>query len=391
LRPSDTVARLGGDEFAVLVEDLATDAGARVPADRVLDAVSEPMTISGRDIMLSGSIGVAVSWGAEQAEDVLRNADLAMFRSKYAGKSRWTIFEDHMHSEMVERLVLEAQVRHAVDRGEFVLHYQPIIELRTGSVCGVEALVRWQHPDRGLLAPAHFIGLAEETGVIVPLGRWVLEAACDQLAMWREQHPELASLTVSVNVSVRQLHDTNLARDVDAALRESGLPADALVLEITESVMMDDAELARARLAELKQLGVRIAVDDFGTGYSSLGYLQSFEIDVLKIDKSFVDGVTEGEDRRAMLEAILGLARALRLTTVAEGIEEPVQHEAMLSLGCALGQGYLFARPLGGQQLEALLLGAVSSAGGLAARPTSGTVASAPADDHVSTPRCAGQ
>jgi diguanylate cyclase (GGDEF)-like protein len=366
VRPSDTVARLGGDEFAVLLEDVRSDAEALAPADRLLAVITEPIAIGGRDIALSGSIGVAVSWGAEEAEDVLRNADLAMYRSKYGGKNRWTLFEDHMHSEMVERLLLEAQVRRANERDEFVLHYQPIVDLRTGSVRGVEALVRWQHPERGLLGPHHFIGLAEDTGLIVPIGQWVLESACYQLASWRERHPELANLTVNVNVSVRQLHDPTLVEQVATALRQAVLPADALTVEITETVMMEDAELARSRLAELKQLGVRIAVDDFGTGYSSLGYLQSFEIDVLKIDRSFVDGVESSAERRAMLDAILGLARALRLTTVAEGIEEPAQHEAMLTLGCTLGQGYVFARPLGPAQIEAVLLTAAASAGGLA-------------------------
>ena len=385
VRPSDTVARLGGDEFAVLLEDVTTEAEGVAPADRLREAVAEPMTISGRDIALSGSIGVALSWGSEQAEDVLRNADLAMYRSKHAGKNRWTLFEDRMHSEMVERLLLEAQLRRAVDKDEFVLHYQPIIDLRTGTVTGVEALVRWQHPERGLLGPNHFVALAEETGVIVPLGEWVLEEACRQVAAWRRRHAELRSLFVSVNVSVHQLHEPTLANQVFGALREAGLPADALVLEITETVMMEDAEVARGRLAELKQLGVRIAVDDFGTGYSSLGYLQSFDFDVLKIDKSFVDGVGEAEERRAMLEAILGLARALRLTTVAEGIEERVQHEAMLSLGCTLGQGYLFARPLGGAQVEAVLLASMATAGGLAAELPSGN------GSHVSTPQRGGQ
>jgi diguanylate cyclase (GGDEF)-like protein len=367
VRPGDTVARLGGDELAVLVEDIEREDEVTAPAERVLAAVAEPTVIAGREIALSGSAGIAMSWGAEKAEDLLRNADLAMYRSKHAGKSRHTLFEDHMHAEMVERLVLEAQVRHAVDRDEFVLHYQPVVDLRTGAISGVEALVRWQHPERGLLPPGHFIAMAEDTGAIVPIGRWVLDHACQQVAAWRSRHPALGNLTVSVNVSVRQLHEPNLTDHVFVALRRSGLPPEALVLEITETVMMADADLARSRMAELKRLGVRIAVDDFGTGYSSLGYLQSFDIDVLKIDKSFVDGVTEGAEQRAMLEAIIALARALRLTTVAEGIEEDGQHEAMLAMGCTLGQGYLFARPLGVAQLEALLVRSSAEPGGLAA------------------------
>jgi diguanylate cyclase (GGDEF)-like protein len=355
LRAGDTVARLGGDEFGILLEDIADRGDAEATAVRINQTLRQPAPIDGRELSLKASIGVAMGQVGDSADEIVRNADLAMYEAKEAGKDRAAVYEPRMHDAMVERLVLESEFRRAIERDEFVVHYQPTVNLNQTSIAGVEALVRWNHPIRGLLAPAQFIGLAEETGLIVPLGLWVLETACKQGAAWREQFPELRDCTMSVNLSARQLQEPDLCDGVAAALTQSGLPAHALVLEVTETFMMQDADLARERMGALRDLGVQLAVDDFGTGYSSLGYLQQFPVDVLKIDKSFVDHVADGDDESAMLEAIIGLARALRMVTVAEGIEEDAQREAMAALGCVLGQGFLFAKPMPVAILEARL------------------------------------
>ena len=366
-RGCDAVARLGGDEFAVLVDGVYGSDEAAVVAGRILEAMRRPVRLEGAEVTVGVSIGIATSAHAETAEALLRDADVAMYRAKARGRGEFLIFEPAMHAVALVRLQLEGELRRSVtrqladvshtvadaingsDRSEphgFRLAYQPIVALATGAVQGVEALLRWQHPERGLVPPAEFVPLAEETGLIVPLGRWVLHAACRQAGAWRRAHPSAASLRVAVNVAERQLRDPDFVADVRAALAAGQLPSDALLLEITEGALVQEPERVRRTLAALKALGVRLAVDDFGTGYSSLSYLQRFPIDVLKIDKSFVRGVASEEGDRAIARTVVALGQTLGLHTVAEGVETEAQRAVLARLGCDFGQGYLFARPL---------------------------------------------
>jgi EAL domain-containing protein (putative c-di-GMP-specific phosphodiesterase class I) len=325
-------------------------------ANRIREALREPMSIAGREIFVNPSIGVAASAGGrEEASELLRNADTAMYRAKELGTSPCVVFEPNMHAAVMHRFDLDADLLRAVERNEFELHYQPVIRLDGETIDGAEALVRWRHPVKGLISPAEFIGAAEETGQIVPLGRWVLEQAIRQGAAWQAISPDYASLNISVNVSARQLQAPDLVAELTAVLYETGFNPAHLVLEITESVLMHDMAGTITQLRQLKQLGLQLAIDDFGTGYSSLGYLRKFPVDVLKIDRSFVDGVTEGTEQSAVARAIIGLSDALHLTTVAEGIETQAQLGALRALGCHLGQGYYFSRPLAVGDFEALL------------------------------------
>jgi len=349
LRPGDTAARFGGDEFALLLEDSDLDA-ARTVADRILAALEQPFEIEGNELRTSASIGIVQ--GQTAPEDLLRDADLAMYRAKAQGRSRYEVFEASMRDALVERVAMIAAMRHAVDRDQLRLQYQPVVELETGEVTGFEALVRWEHPERGLLAPISFISIAEETRMIVPIGRWVMREACRQAAQWRSAPGCSYRGGVAVNLSAEQLTDDGLLDDVRAALEDSGLPPEALTFEITETVLMADTEPTIARLRAFKRLGVQLAVDDFGTGYSSLQYLHKFPIDVLKIAKPFVDGLTEDT---TLPQAILDLAGGFALRVVAEGVESEAQRQVLIDLGCQLGQGYLFARPLDQGAATALL------------------------------------
>jgi len=356
LRPSDTAARFGGDEFAILLEDLAEVENAAAVASRVLDMLHQPFGLQGRTIPIKASVGVAVGRpGVEDAEELLRNADVAMYEAKTGGKDRYELFRPDMHADMLQRLELEAELRHAVDRDELVLHYQPIVELASGRITRVEALVRWAHPTRGLLTPAAFVPLAEEQGMIGPIGRWVLLEACREARDWRERFPDAPALGVHVNLSGKQLQQEGLVAEVAKALKGSGLEPGLLTLEITETVLMADTETMSRRLRELKSLGVGLAIDDFGTGYSSLSYLRRFPIDMLKIDKGFIDGIGEGREESALANAIINLSHTLQLHTIAEGIERPEQAAKLVALGCDDGQGYHFSRPLAPQALRALL------------------------------------
>jgi diguanylate cyclase (GGDEF)-like protein len=345
LRTSDTAARLGGDEFAILIEDTAGVADALRLADRIFEELAPPISIQGKDVLISTSIGVAFSDASrEDADELLRNADVAMYTAKSKGKRCVELFEPSMYTAVLRRLALKADLQRAIDQNELTLHYQPIIEMASERLAGVEALVRWNHEQRGMIPPSEFIPLAEETGLILPLGRAVLQRACSQARLWLDTLG--VPVRVSVNLSTRQLQDPELVNDVAEALASSGLEPNLLVLEITETLLMQETDVIMARLHELKRLGVRIAIDDFGTGYSSLSYLRRFPVDILKIDKTFVDGLNGEGEGEALVRAIIELARALNLQTVAEGIEEVSQLSALQLLGCDYGQGYFYARPL---------------------------------------------
>ncbi|HWL35162.1 MAG TPA: EAL domain-containing protein [Frankiaceae bacterium] len=353
VRPGDTVARLGGDEFAVLLEDSAGIVAAQQVAARFIEEMHSAFSLSGHEVFVGASVGVAASTDELDADALLRNADLAMYRAKAMGKNRCEVFEPDMHAAALDRMAIENDLRYAVVRDELVLHYQPVVELATGRVVGVEALLRWNHPTRGLVSPLDFINVAEESGLIVPVGRWVLTEACRQVARWRRDLG--LPLKLSVNISARQLSAPRLAEHVAKTLRTTGVDPGDLVLEITESMLVDDAERTIAKLHLLRELGVQLAIDDFGTGYSSLNYLRRLPVDVLKIDRSFVSGIGTESELTSLTAAIVGIGRDLGLDTVAEGIEEPGQLDALRAMGCVLGQGFLYARPLPAGELAALL------------------------------------
>jgi diguanylate cyclase (GGDEF)-like protein/PAS domain S-box-containing protein len=359
VRAEDTAARFGGDEFTILLEDVATESDATDAAKRIETALATPFTIDGRELFVSASIGIALSGGRSGgSETLVRNADLAMYRAKLNGKARHETFEGSMEAGALARIELETDLRHALDRNEFRVYYQPIVSLDDGRIVEVEALVRWEHPVRGLIQPGDFIPVAEETGLIVPIGQWVLEEACRQAASWTRK---LAAppLTVSVNLSARQFQHPGLLGDVDRALREAELDPSALTLEITESVVMKEPMAAAAKLREIKALGVRVAVDDFGTGYSSLAYLKDFPVDSLKIDRTFIQGLGEVRDDSAIVRSIVVLGHALHLSVTAEGIETTDQLAHLRALQCDRGQGYLFARPAPADELPPLLVAGV--------------------------------
>ncbi len=358
LRAVDTVARLGGDEFAILLEDVAGIAEVIAVTDRIFDSLRPAFLIDGKHLVVRASIGIAVSDPERHAlngDALLRDADTAMYVAKAHGKGRCEVFESSMQVAMLERLELLADLQRAVECHEFVLHYQPVISLASGELFGVEALVRWQHPRRGLIQPTEFISLAEESGVILALGRWILDEACRQAAAWQHEYPDVGGWTLSVNVSVKQLQHPGFVGEVEDALAASGLEPRRLILEITESVMMQDVALMMDRLGDLKALGVRLAIDDFGTGYSSLSYLRQFPFDLLKIDKSFIDDVAAVPQQKELTRAIIELGKTLDLELVAEGIENPDQLSRLQTLECELGQGFFFAKPLAQDAVADLL------------------------------------
>ena len=353
-RAADTVARLGGDEFAILLEHSAGPEGRAELLERLGTAMSHPFTLSGNQVQVSASIGVATAGAGESADDLLRNADVAMYAAKRRGKGRSETYESRMYADVRHRLEMEAALRAAIEAGELTLHYQPMVQLGTGMIYGVEALVRWEHQTYGHLLPQHFIPLAEETGLIVKLGGWVMEEACRQVHAWREEHPQ-TPLAVSINISGRQLQGPGIADSLREALAGAGVEPSAVILEITESVLMQQTDAVLERLQVLKKLGVRLAIDDFGTGYSSLSYLQRFPIDILKIAKPFVEEVALGAERAALARAIVGLGDTLRLQTVAEGVEMAEQRAALIELGCPLGQGHYFSRALPAEGIDRIL------------------------------------
>jgi diguanylate cyclase (GGDEF)-like protein len=371
LRGDDLAARLGGDEFAVLLDD-SPDLGMAIGvAERIIDALGSTFLVSDSEVQIGGSIGIAAArTGSERADELLRNADVAMYTAKDEGKNRVATFEPTMHAAIVARHELSAELSRSLGRGELALLYQPIMDLQTGTVHGIEALVRWRHPTRGLIGPDEFIQLAEETGVIVGLGRWVLEEACRQAAEWAGPNGVSRPLTVTVNLAAQQLQEASFLEQLTATLKRAGLDPSQLVLEMTETVIFHDTSTTMARLEAIRALGVRIAIDDFGTGYSSLGYLRRFRVDILKIAKEFI-GKTDSPDEWPFAAAIVALGRALGMTIIAEGIEEPAQLAHLRDLGCELGQGFLFSPPLdpddtlaflrGGHMATGLSTGAIAS------------------------------
>ncbi|MDQ1492642.1 MAG: hypothetical protein QOJ23_5156, partial [Actinomycetota bacterium] len=350
LRPGDTLARFGGDEFTILCDQLTGEEQALAVAQRLADALAEPIDLGGGgEIVVSTSIGVAFSRRSDDsADDLLRDADVAMYRAKEQGRARWEVFDIAMHTRAAYRLEVVKDLRRARDLGQMRLDYQPQVSMADGRIIGVEALLRWHHPEHGLLSPAEFIPLAEESQLILPIGSWVLREACSQLATWRRELPGDSDIEMCVNVSARQLASEDLASVVAAAIAENGLDPKKLCLEITESVLMEDADFYLGALRRLLRVGVRVAVDDFGIGYSSLAYLRRFPVDVLKLDRAFIDGLGTGlqtSQARAIVRAVIDLSHSLDLTLVAEGIETADQAAALRRLGCDLGQGYWFARP----------------------------------------------
>ena len=360
LRAADTAARLGGDEFAILLEDGGEGIQAADVADRIMQMLEVPFALEGKEVFIRASVGIAVSetageGGEDAAEALMRNADVAMYMAKEKGKGRYQVFEPEMHDTALRRLELKADLQRALEHDEFILHYQPVIELDSGRITGVEALIRWIHPDRGIVQPLEFIPLAEETGLIVPIGRWVLREACRYAVELQGEFPMEPAFHMAVNLSARQLARPEIVDEVRDILAETGLPAPTLILEITESMVMQDMELAIERLKQLKELGVLLAIDDFGTGYSSLNYVRRFPVDILKVDKSFIDEVADGGESSALTAAVIELAGILNLKPVAEGIERADQLERLMELNCDLGQGYFFARPLDPKALRRML------------------------------------
>jgi diguanylate cyclase (GGDEF)-like protein/PAS domain S-box-containing protein len=384
-RGCDTVCRLGGDEFAVLLERVNQDEGPEVAAQRIVNALARPIeTEPGRYVTVGASIGIAMRGNVESRDDLLRNADVALYEAKTRSRGRWIVYDPAMHAALVDKVSLEADLRAAIERcqlahrpglektgtyprfggdgpqTQITLAYQPIVDMGSERLVGFEALVRWTHPERGVIAPSTFVPVAEESGLVMALGRWVLRTACHQASAWNVQRPE-TPISVTVNLSGRQLQDEGLPIDVEVALKESGLDPSRLILEMTESVIMQESSLAQARLHELKNLGVRIAIDDFGTGYSSLSHLQQFPVDILKIDRSFLQRMHQGPHDAALIRTIIALAKLLSLRTIAEGVEDVAQQQQLRELGCDSAQGFLFGRPMSADDVDQLY-----ASGGLA-------------------------
>ncbi|HJW74373.1 MAG TPA: EAL domain-containing protein, partial [Thermoleophilia bacterium] len=373
VRGADTVARIGGDEFAVLIEDLHSTQDALDAGSRVVARLAAPHRVEATEIVVGASVGVAVSsCGRNSAEEIMRDADAAMYVAKRNGKGRLEVFEPSMHAAAIARLSLESDLRRAIDRGEFSVHYQPILDLTSETVRSLEALVRWNHPQRGLLLPDDFIHVAEETGLIVPMGRLVITEGCRQFRDWRSRGYLDADVTLCINISARQLQDGGLIDALRGALVASQLEAPALVLEITEGMLVQDVPATMKRLTTLKALGFHLAIDDFGTGYSSLSYLQRFPFDILKVDRSFVAVRKPDSETSSLVRAIVALSRALGLQTVAEGIEGLGQLDWLRELDCDFGQGFHFARPMAAEGMTSFLGMKAQHGGEVGTQPPAG-------------------
>jgi EAL domain-containing protein (putative c-di-GMP-specific phosphodiesterase class I) len=340
------VARLGGDEFVIVREHPTSEADAVSVAAAIASRFGRMFVLDGRELTVTASVGIALGEAeVNGADDLLQNADVAMYRAKSEGRGRYTVFDPAMHIDALSRLEMEGDLRRAVANGELHVHYQPIVSMKSGLISEFEALVRWRHPKRGMVSPGEFIPVAEETGLILTIGQWVLEQACRQMVAWHAEFPSDPPVRLSVNLSPRQFQQPILVDEVGRAIREAGLPPACLKLEITEGVIMRDVEATISTLNRLKAIGIKLAIDDFGTGYSSLAYLKRLPLDVLKIDQSFVAGVGEDSDDTAIVRAIVSLAKSLELEVTGEGIETPKQAALLAGLGCDLGQGYYYGRP----------------------------------------------
>ena len=356
IRPEDTVARLSGDEFAILLESITDTSDAGRVAERIEEALSFPINLGGAEVTTSASMGIVTSSMAhDQPEQLLRSADMAMYRAKAAGRARYEMFDRAMHTDALERLRLETDMRRAIELGEFVLHYQPLVSLRTGRVTGLEALVRWQHPDRGLVHPADFIPVAEETGLIVSIGKWVLIEACRRIKEWQAAHPRPELLTIGVNLSVKQFSQPDLIDQIRSALETTGAPASSLRIEITESAIIDKGRAAVSILSRIRELGAQVYLDDFGTGYSSLSYLHGLPIDAIKIDRAFVSSMDTDDKNLRLVRTILTLAEIVGVRAEAEGISTSEQLRELRALNCEQGQGYLFSAPITREAVDEVL------------------------------------
>ncbi len=355
IRPGDLIARMGGDEFVFLLHKV-DQREAVAAAERILVELSRPMILDEQEVFTTGSIGIALSYtrSRQRPDDLLRDADLAMSQAKER-KSRYAVFDVSMHRHAIQRLTLESDLRRAVERGEMTLHFQPIVSLQEGNLTGLEALLRWQHSERGMILPDEFLPAAEDTGLIIPIGRWAMEEACRQMAVWQRTFASANGALIHVNLSGRQFMQADLVEQIEDILERTDLPACSLGLEITESVVMGDVELTSTMLARLRSLGVRVQIDDFGTGYSSLSYLHQFPMDALKIDRSFVMTMRTNDENAKIVRSIIMLARDLHLEVIAEGIEQPSHLKHLTSLGCRLGQGYYLSRPVDRAGAERLL------------------------------------
>ncbi|PYS89360.1 MAG: hypothetical protein DMF64_17900 [Acidobacteria bacterium] len=366
LRLGDTVARLGGDEFILLVDDLHDETEAITVAERIQDLLQQPFELSGREFFATVSIGIASSWTSYQnAEDIVRDADTAMYRAKSSGKARHELFDGAMHAQANKVLQLETDLRHALERNEFAVHYQPIVALENFRLRGFEALVRWQHPERGYISPVDFIPIAEESGLIIQLGEWVMRQACAQMERWQKIFPAEPPLYVAVNLSGKQFIQQDLIRQVAGIVEETGINPHGLKLEITESMVMDNVEQATEMLRQLRALGLKLSIDDFGTGYSSLSYLHRFPVNTLKIDRSFVTRMSDNNENLEIVRTIVTLAQTLGMDVVAEGVETKEQLAMLCHLGCESGQGYFFSKPvdaLGAEKIicETYVMGSAS-------------------------------
>jgi len=349
IRPGDVLARFGGDEFVVLCEQVTGIDGASQVADRLLGALSQPMTVAGDEVFVTASIGIALSEAGSTAESLLRQADAAMYQAKHDGRCCAVAYQPDRHGSAAALLRTGSDLHRALERDELSVYYQPIVDLEAGRVVGFEALLRWVHPERGVLAPAAFLGLAEETGLIVPIGTWVLETACRQIVRWQAARDPLVGappLTINVNLAARQIADPLLGKTVARVVQETGIDPSSLCLELTENTLMGDTASTIEMLAALRSQGVRLTIDDFGTGYSSLSYLKRFPVESLKIDRSFIDGLGHDPEDTSIVQTIIALAHSLNFAAVAEGLETPTQLEVLRTLGCDFAQGYYFGRPL---------------------------------------------
>ncbi|HJQ24902.1 MAG TPA: EAL domain-containing protein [Blastocatellia bacterium] len=355
LREGDTIARLGGDEFTILLDGIKDYSDAQRVAERVQEVLDQPFTLAGRELFVTASVGIKFAGvGDEQPEDLLRDADTAMYCAKALGKAQYQVFDARMHKRAMTLLQIESDLRRAIERQEFFVNYQPIVTLKSGRICGFEALVRWQHPERGLISPSEFIPVAEDAGLVIPIDRWVLKQACQQMRQWQTTFPITRQMKMSVNLSCKQFMQASIVEQVMETLRETGLAPQNLKLEITESVMMERGDQAMTALEQLSRAGIELSLDDFGTGYSSLSYIHRFPVTTLKIDQSFIKRMS-GEQNGEIVRTVVALARNLGMEVVAEGIETMMQLDQLKALGCEQGQGYYFSEPLGAASATELI------------------------------------